>query len=107
MSGRPAAPAGATIFLQDDAGTIRGRAEPAPIVSTPDPTYGQVIAAVWLAMRRGRLHEPEWFGFAQPGTGPPYRAFVMDKGSERSDHEEDPLHSLSVRASVSHTFCFA
>jgi hypothetical protein len=85
MSGRPAAPAGATIFLQDNAGTIRGRAEPAPLVNTPDPTYGQVIAAVWRAMRRGRLHDPEWFGFAQPGTGPRYRAFVMDKSKDRLD----------------------
>jgi hypothetical protein len=81
ISGRVTAPSGQTIVLQDNSGTIRGLAEPAPVINLPDPTYGQVIAAVWSAIRRGRFHEPEWFGFAQRGTGPPYRALAIENGS--------------------------
>ena len=81
MSGHLAAPSGATIVLQDSAGTVRGFAERAPLVDVPDPTYGQVIAAVWRAVRNRRFQDAEWFGFMQPGAGPPYRAVAIESGT--------------------------
>ncbi len=81
MSGRRVvASSGAALVLQDNIGTIQRLAEIAPVVNVPNPTYGQVISAVWHAVRRGRFHEPEWFGFALPGAGPPYRALAIEKG---------------------------
>jgi hypothetical protein len=73
-------PTATTVLLEDHLGVIRGVAQRAPIVSVPDPSYGQVIAAVWHVMWQHGRHTPEWFGFARPGDGPPYHAFVMDEG---------------------------
>jgi hypothetical protein len=82
LSGQLSVPATATaVLLEDHLGVIRGVAQRAPIVSVPDPSYGQVIAAVWHSMwQHGRHHTPDWFGFARPGDGPPYHALVMDEG---------------------------
>jgi hypothetical protein len=74
-----------TLVLQDMSGATRGTAERAPIVNVPDPTYGQVIGAVWRGVLRGRLHEEQWLGFALPGSGPPYRAVVSEHGMATCD----------------------
>src|ERR1700730_15610344 len=77
---RPVPPTATAVLLEDHLGVIRGVAQRAPIVSVPDPSYGQVIAAVWHVMWQHGRHTPEWFGFARPGAGPPYHAFSMDEG---------------------------
>jgi hypothetical protein len=74
-----------TLVLQDKSGGTRGIAGRAPIVNVPDPSYTRVIRAVWLGIRRGRLHEGEWLGFALPGSGPPYRAVVNEHGTAICD----------------------
>jgi hypothetical protein len=81
LSGQLSVPPTAdAVVLEDHLGVIRGVAQRAPIVSVPDPSYGQVIAAVWHFMWQHGRHTPEWFGFARPGDGPPYHAFVMEGG---------------------------
>jgi hypothetical protein len=75
-----AARGGLLVVLEDNLGATRGLAQRAPIVSVPDPSYAQVIAAVWRLVRQRGRHKPEWFGFAQSGAGPPYHAFVMGEG---------------------------
>jgi hypothetical protein len=81
IRGHLAGSSASTLRLQDNSGATRGLAGRAPVVNVPDPTYGQVIAAVWHGILRGRLHEGEWLGFALPGAGPPYRAVVSEQGT--------------------------
>jgi hypothetical protein len=80
MSGELRAPPAALVILEDNRDAVQGLAQRVPIVSVPDPSYAQVIAAVWRFVRQGGRRKPEWFGFAQPGAGPPYHAFVIDEG---------------------------
>jgi hypothetical protein len=80
MSGQLWVPTAAVVTLEDRFGAVQGLAQRAPIVSVPDPSYAQVIAAVWHLARQGGHRTPDWFGFARPGAGPPYHAYVMDEG---------------------------
>jgi hypothetical protein len=80
VAGRLSASSSATIVIEDYLGAVRGLVERAPLVRVPNPSYDQVIAAVWRRVRHPGAREPEWFGFGQRGAGPPYRAVVSDQG---------------------------
>ncbi len=80
ISGRLSMPAVTAIAVEDGVGVVRGLAERAPVVREADPSYGQVVGDVWRHIRH-RSGGDEWFGFAQAGSGPPYRAFALVNGN--------------------------
>jgi len=70
--------AGTTLRIVDGESRVAGLGKPAPIVQLPRATANDLVWAE-LDIWRGRLDTTgDWLGFAAWGSGPPYRAELMD-----------------------------